>query len=422
SNESYTWICWAKKDGVYAKEGDRRGFNTAALPGDSFQPDGRIRRSDEVPYIGNNIHNNNGSGQNRSKSVKRGVPVWYQVLVQNDGTARDKFKLKGTKGTSAWEVRYFAGGTEVTSAVTGSGWVSGWVAAGADLANVGFFVTPQDGAEGGSARTVYLNSYSVTNSTLDTVRGHTACQVEHRADMLVRRKGDPAYLGDGVRNTNGAYQTALQTVKAGARGVYQAKLQNDGNVQEAFVVTASGLSAPWTVAVFDTATGTNVSSQVLGGGWTTPALRPDETRLMQVEVSAPAGAALGAVRTVLITANPSGSASGVDAVKAKTTVGDGASSVRLTSVSAATTSGGAEITFALSGAADVSALVRNVAGRPVRRLVTDRAAVAGVNRLIWNATSDAGLRVPSGVYLVEITARGTDGSSSRALTSVRLDR
>jgi hypothetical protein len=84
--------------------------------------------------------------------------------------------------------------------------------------------------------------------------------------------------------------------------------------------------------------------------------------------------------------------------------------------------GGAEVAFSLSAAADVSARVLNLAGRPVRTLCVDQACQAGVTRLVWNAQADTGLRVPSGQYLVEVTARSPQGGQSRALATVRLMR
>ena len=96
--------------------------------------------------------------------------------------------------------------------------------------------------------------------------------------------------------------------------------------------------------------------------------------------------------------------------------------VGLAGLSATPTRAGAEVTFTLSGAADVSATVLNLAGRPVKRLQADRATAAGTHRLVWNAMGDNGLPVPAGRYLIEVTARAADGSVSRALASVTLDR
>jgi hypothetical protein len=100
----------------------------------------------------------------------------------------------------------------------------------------------------------------------------------------------------------------------------------------------------------------------------------------------------------------------------------GPAGLTLTHAAAVPTAAGAEIVFTLSAPAEVTASVRNLAGRPVRRLVTERASSSGLNSLIWNARSDSGLPAPNGVYLLEVTARAEDGSLARVLAQIRLRR
>jgi flagellar hook assembly protein FlgD len=87
-----------------------------------------------------------------------------------------------------------------------------------------------------------------------------------------------------------------------------------------------------------------------------------------------------------------------------------------------TRAGGAQIVVALSAPGAVDVRILNIAGRPVRTLCRGRACAAGTNTLLWNARSDAGVAVPSGTYLVEITARGAHGAQTRAIRTVRLSR
>jgi len=81
---------------------------------------------------------------------------------------------------------------------------------------------------------------------------------------------------------------------------------------------------------------------------------------------------------------------------------------------------GAAVTFSLSAPGSAGVRVLSLAGRPVRTLCRDRACNVGMNMLLWDARSDAGLPVPNGNYLIEVTARDSDGSQSRALTIVRI--
>jgi hypothetical protein len=101
------------------------------------------------------------------------------------------------------------------------------------------------------------------------------------------------------------------------------------------------------------------------------------------------------------------------------TVGDGGSGL-VGGLAAVPTAAGAQVTFSLAGAANVTAAVLNLAGRPVRTLCAGRACEAGTNTLLWNAQSDAGLRVPNGTYLVRVTARTDSGATFHAVRTVAL--
>ena len=102
------------------------------------------------------------------------------------------------------------------------------------------------------------------------------------------------------------------------------------------------------------------------------------------------------------------------------TVGNSNGVLALTSLAAQPTANGAEVAFSLTSAADVQARVMNLAGRPVKTLCVAAPCEAGTNTLLWNAQTDGGPRVPSGTYLVELVARGEDGSQARGLTQVRV--
>jgi hypothetical protein len=95
---------------------------------------------------------------------------------------------------------------------------------------------------------------------------------------------------------------------------------------------------------------------------------------------------------------------------------------QITALAATPTGLGAEIRFQLSAPAWVEARVLNLAGRPVRVIGRDSPCEAGLTTLVWNAANDSGLRVPGGLYLVEVTARDNGGGLTRGVTQVRVSR
>jgi len=104
------------------------------------------------------------------------------------------------------------------------------------------------------------------------------------------------------------------------------------------------------------------------------------------------------------------------------TVTGGASSLALSALAAVPTAGGAQITFSLARAADVTATVLNVAGRPIRTIAAAKPFAAGGQTLLWDARAETGLSAPAGVYVIRVTARTEDGAQSSALTTVRISR
>jgi len=94
----------------------------------------------------------------------------------------------------------------------------------------------------------------------------------------------------------------------------------------------------------------------------------------------------------------------------------------VSSLSAVPTPAGAQIVFALGAPSQVTVTVMNLAGRPVRTVCDAKTFDAGMNTLTWNAQADNGLRVPSGIYLISLTANSPDGTTSRAISPLRLDR
>lgn len=234
------------------------------------------------------------------------------------------------------------------------------------------------------------------------------------------------WLGDNWHNTTGAKQRVNATITSGGSVTYDVKVQNDRADADTLLVFGPASKGGWQIGYRD-ATGADITSAVTGGGWSPPELAAGSDTTMTAEVTGTG--APGAWKSVLLRVGraiwgPTKNEESADAVKMVTTIGDGGSSSGslLTHLVGAPTRVGTEVRFTLSSTASVSARVLNIAGRPVRMLSPPRNCQAGANTLLWNATSDHGTAVPSGTYLVEVTAKAADGAQARALARVRVVR
>ena len=108
-----------KKDAVKA-------VTTCAL---ARRVDGMIHNG--TAYTGDEVFNTSGSGQTHSRTTSPNIAASYLARFYNDGNAADSVKVIGTKGNSAWQVKYldYRTGIDLTSSVTGAGWVPPPIAA-----------------------------------------------------------------------------------------------------------------------------------------------------------------------------------------------------------------------------------------------------------------------------------------------------
>jgi hypothetical protein len=88
-------------------------YGVAAAVG---RPDGRIRLGAAGAFAGDDVYNTTGAGQAKQGSARVGRSVTFGVSVQNDG-ATDTFRVRAPGSTSAFAVRYRAGGVDVTPRV-----------------------------------------------------------------------------------------------------------------------------------------------------------------------------------------------------------------------------------------------------------------------------------------------------------------
>jgi len=385
-----------------------------------LRPDLWIRNDGDTSWIGNNIYNADGSGQTKTQTVAQDVVAAYDFRIYNDGDAPESFRLFGPAAGSGWTVSYYISGAgEKTSDFTGSGYLVSSLAVGAYVQGW-VNVMPGSSVPSGGQRVVLITAKSVADLTkLDAVKAVTTKR-SLRPDLWVRNKGEASWVGNNIYNADGTNQTKTQTVAQDVIATYDFRIYNDGNVTDSFRLTGPAAGSGWTVSYYISGVGEK-TSDFTGGGYLVSDLAVGAYVLGWVNVRPGSGAGLGATQTVLITGKSLTSPSKLDAVKTVTTKGTGSPVLSsLTAVSAR--AGGTQIVFSLSAPAMVEARILNLAGRPIRTLCRDQACTAGTNTLLWDARSDAGLRVPNGTYLIQVTAKGPAGATSRALQSLVVGR
>lgn len=101
----------------------------------------------------------------------------------------------------------------------------------------------------------------------------------------------------------------------------------------------------------------------------------------------------------------------------------GAAGLRITSLRVTRTRGGAvSISYALSDNASTKVRILSATGKAVQTLQAGEATSRGVTNLTWNGRDGAGIAVPAGSYLVEITATSEDGQIARAVQPIVITR
>jgi hypothetical protein len=77
-----------------------------AGPGAVYQPDAQIRRSIDADFVGNDVYNDDGTGQTLGWKARRGHARKFTLLFQNDGNASDTFTIHGCGSSHRASVKY----------------------------------------------------------------------------------------------------------------------------------------------------------------------------------------------------------------------------------------------------------------------------------------------------------------------------
>lgn len=133
------------------------------------RPDARIRRGPTGVLKGDGTYNTTGAGQAVGGTATAATPQQYHLSVQNDAPFPEVLRVRGTAGNATYNVRYWAGGVDVTTAVTAGAHVTPALAPGT-AHTVLAVVTPRSASRTSSSLAAKLVARSTTDPAIrDTV-------------------------------------------------------------------------------------------------------------------------------------------------------------------------------------------------------------------------------------------------------------
>lgn len=288
----------------------------------SYKTDMLIKTGTETSYSGTNIFNADGSNQTKTCNVSAGQKVTYAFRAQNAGNANDSFRITGPAGGSGWSVKYYdlTTNADVTSQVTGSGWISGAIA---PKINKGIYaqIKPDSTVPLGSSITLLVTGASESDkSKIDVVKAVTTCVAAYQPDLLIKSGSETVYIGTGIINADGTNQTKSQSASANQKVTYSFRVMNAGYFNDSYTVTGTAGGSGWSVKYYDLTSGVEITSQVTGSGWSSGTLASGIDKGIFVKVSPDATVTSGSSKTLLITAASISDGTKKDVVKAVTTV------------------------------------------------------------------------------------------------------
>lgn len=156
----------------------------SVLSYDMGKPDLWIKNSfePEEDYVGKDKYNDDGFNQTKEQTVSPGETAIYHIGVQNDADFQrlpDNIEVRGPGSSDDWEVFYFnslAGGSDITPAVTASGWSTGELHMG-EYEEIRMEVTPSAELPAGSVLEILVRGESSREpDQIDVVKAITTTE------------------------------------------------------------------------------------------------------------------------------------------------------------------------------------------------------------------------------------------------------
>ncbi len=298
----------------------------SSIPGQVYRPDNLIAlNSDLSDTVGADIYNTDGNNQTKEDTVALEHTATFYVKIENDGSAPDVIIVTGPAGDASWDIKYFddlTGGNDITSQVTSTGWATPSLAPGTEFAYLRVEITPDTSVPGGTTKDVLITSTSShASDSIDAVLARVTAHRFQPDNIIAGNIDGSDYVGKNIYNTSGADQTKRKSIPQNNTVPYYIKIENDGTIQDSFLITGTGGDASWTVQYFDAYTGgSDITAEITGAGWHTGSIDPADSVRIRLEVTPAHDVPGGEKKTVLITSTSINFSSQKDAVKAITTV------------------------------------------------------------------------------------------------------
>jgi hypothetical protein len=140
-------------------------------------------------------------------------------------------------------------------------------------------------------------------------------------DGTIRLQADASAIGDGTYNTTGAGQTRSISSARGTIRWFVVRVQNDGEVPDAFTIQGTGSLSGFVGRYFlgTSGTATELTSAIVGGTYSTGTLAPGQDHVFRLRVFVQQGAPIGATGTWSIRATSAGNGTRADVVMAQVT-------------------------------------------------------------------------------------------------------
>jgi hypothetical protein len=140
----------SRRDGVLC----RAVFDNVTVIDSSeyVQPDLQIRTDDEFLYSGDDVYNDL-IVQTKKQTINKGMVAIYEIKLENQRFASDRFIITAFGGNENWNVSYYdsLSQTDITGAVTEGGWSSPVLPSGGSLKLI-LEITPESDLLDGSVR------------------------------------------------------------------------------------------------------------------------------------------------------------------------------------------------------------------------------------------------------------------------------